>query len=135
MGALQHTMLFVGLFKDSFVIQEILNLGEQVQLLVIVVRLDEFEPRQGIAHKIGLVGVAYVRRLQINAIEATKDGIVQQRHVARARDENIAFGCCVLLTLIERIHGRLDQLHGPVSPGFGAGCGCGGHHEGRAGGE
>lgn len=70
-------MLFVGLLEDGLIIQQVLDLGKQVELLIIVVGLDKFEPSQGIAHKIGLVGIAYMRSLQIYAVVAAKDGVVK----------------------------------------------------------
>ena len=59
-----RTVLLVRLLEDSLVLEKFLDLGEQGLLLVIVVRLDEFEPCQAIAYEVRLFRLGNVRGLE-----------------------------------------------------------------------
>lgn len=48
-------MLLVRLLEDGLVLKHLLDLGEEVGLLVVVVRLDKLEPCKAVADKVGLV--------------------------------------------------------------------------------
>lgn len=82
-------MLLVRLSEDLLVLQQFLNLGEQGLLLVVVVRLHEFVPRQTIANKVGLVRISYVGGLVVDGIVAAENSVVEQRHVCRTGGEEI----------------------------------------------
>lgn len=77
----RRTVLLVCVFKDGLVIEKLLDLGEQGLLLVIVVRLDELKPSQGVADEVGLVRVLDMWCLQVDAVVTSKDGVVQKRHM------------------------------------------------------
>jgi hypothetical protein len=79
----------MGLVPNWLVTEKFLNLGEEVVLLIIVVRLDKFEPSLRITNEVGFVGVLYMRSLEVDGIEATNDGIMQKRHVSGACGEKI----------------------------------------------
>lgn len=82
-------MLMMGLVPNWLVTEKLLDLGEEVVLLIIMVRLDELEPSLRISNEVGLVGILYVRSLEVDGIEATNNGIVQKRHVSGACGEEI----------------------------------------------
>lgn len=86
-------MLLVRLVKDGLVVEELLDLGEQGLLLVIVVRLDELKPGQGVADEVGLVRVLHVWCLQVDAVVSSKDGIVQQGHMCRTCTKEVGLRC------------------------------------------
>lgn len=86
-------MLLVCLFEDVLVVEKLLDLGEQGLLLVIVVRLDELKPSQGVADKVGLVRVLNVWGLQVNAVVSSEDGIVQQGHMCCASTKEVRLWC------------------------------------------
>lgn len=77
----RRTVLLVCLFKDGLVFEKLLDLGEQGILLVIVVRLDELKPSQGVADEVRLVRILDMWCLQVNAVVPSKDGVVQKRHM------------------------------------------------------
>lgn len=79
-----RTMLLVCLLKDGLVVEKLLDLGEQGVLLIIVVRLDELKPSQGVPDKVGLVRVLDVWSLQVDAVITPEDRIVQQGHMCCA---------------------------------------------------
>lgn len=70
-------MLLVCLVKYGLVIQQLLDLGEQRLLLIVMVRLDELEPGQGVTDEVGLIGILNVGRLEVDGVVATEDGVVQ----------------------------------------------------------
>ncbi len=82
-------MLLVRPGPDVVVVENLLHLGEEHGLLVVVVRLDELVPRQGVADEGGLVLVTDVRGLLIDAVVAAQDGIVEERHVRRTGREDV----------------------------------------------
>lgn len=89
----RRTVLLVRLVKDGLVVEELLDLGEQGLLLVIVVRLDELKPGQGVADEVGLVRVLHVWCLQVDAVVSSKDGIVQQGHMCRTCTKEVGLRC------------------------------------------
>ena len=91
-------MLLVRFSPDLPVIQHLLHLGEQVGLLVIMVRLDKAEPRQSITDKINLLGLLNVRGLQVDGVEATNDAVVEETHMSGSGGEEVC-----LLKVISRI--------------------------------
>lgn len=115
-------MLLVRLFKDGLVLQQLLHLGEERLLLVIVVGLDEFVPDQSISDKIGLVLVQEVWCLLVDGVVAAEDRVVQERHMGCAGRKDVG-----LFGLVLRSG---DELHGPIGPGMGR-WNCG-HLEGSA---
>lgn len=66
-------MLLVSFRPDSFIAQKFLDLGKQVILLIIVMRLDKLEPSLTIPNEIGLVDILNVGRLEVNGVVAAND--------------------------------------------------------------
>lgn len=67
----------------------LLHLGEKVRLLVVVMRLDELVPSEGVADKVRLVLLLDVGRLEPDGVEAADDGVVEHGHVACACGEDV----------------------------------------------
>jgi hypothetical protein len=82
-------MLMMGLVPNWLVAEKLLDLGEEVVLLIIVVRFDKLEPSLRISNEVSLVGILHMRSLEVDGIEATNDGIMQKRHVSGACGEEI----------------------------------------------
>lgn len=70
-------MLLVRLGPDRLVVEQLLDLLEEHLLLVVVVRDDKLVPGQAVADEVGLVGVRDVRGLEVDAVVAAQDGVVQ----------------------------------------------------------
>lgn len=82
-------MLLVRLGKDIFVVQQVLDLGEERLLFVIVVGLDKLEPGLGVSHKVCLVGPLDQWGLVVDGVVSTEDRVVQQAHVRRTGREEV----------------------------------------------
>ena len=82
-------MFMMRLLPDRFFAEQFLDLGEEVVLLIVVVRLHKLEPGLGITDEISLVGVLNMRSLKVDGIESSNDGIVQKRHVSGTRGEKV----------------------------------------------
>lgn len=82
-------MLLVSCGPDRIITQQVLDLGEQIILLIVVVRLDEAEPCLRVSNEGGLVGVLNVRGLEVDGVEATDDGVVQKTHVGCTSREEV----------------------------------------------
>ncbi len=110
-------MLLLHVSPQRLVFQDRRQLREQHLLLVIVMVLQELDPRARVADKVrrlvlvlfrataaaaaaavavivvrrsGLAGGQHVRRLQEDGVVAADERVVQQRHVLRRRDEHVA---------------------------------------------
>ena len=70
------TMLLMSFPKYRFVPQQLLDLGEERGLLVVMVRLDKLEPGEAVPNKVGLVLVENERGLVVDGIVATEDRVV-----------------------------------------------------------
>lgn len=82
-------MLVVRLLPDRVFAEKLLDLGEKIVLLIIMVRFDKLEPGLGITDKVSLVCISYMRSLEIDGVEATDNGVVQKRHVSSTSGEKI----------------------------------------------
>lgn len=82
-------MFLMRLLKDGVVFQKLLRLGEETDILIICMRLQEFVPCQTISNKSGLVGIGNVRCLLIDGIVPAKEGIVNHTHMARTIGEQV----------------------------------------------
>ena len=71
------TMLLMSFLKDSLVLQQVLDLGEQRLLFVVMMRLDESVPGQAVADKVGLVLVGNMGSLLVDGVVAAEDRVVQ----------------------------------------------------------
>ena len=69
-------MLLMRFPKYRFVPQQVLDLGEERGLLVVMVRLDKLEPGEAVPNKVGLVLVENERGLVVDGIVATEDRVV-----------------------------------------------------------
>lgn len=133
-------MLLVSFRPDRLIAQQVLDLGEQIVLLIVVMRLDETEPCLRIPNESGLVLSFNIRCLEVDAVVAANDGIMQQSHVSCAGGENVGlfpnqYPIIAARKLsythpICRILRRCDELHRPIGPQLGRRRRL--HHEGRA---
>jgi hypothetical protein len=69
-------MLLVGLLEYRLVVQQLLDLGEQCSLLVVMVRLDELEPGEAVPDEVGLVLVENNRRLAVDGVVTTENRVI-----------------------------------------------------------
>lgn len=69
-------MLLMRFPKYRFVPQQLLDLGEERSLLVVMVRLDKLEPGEAVPNKVGFVLVEDERGLVVDGIVATEDRVV-----------------------------------------------------------
>jgi hypothetical protein len=69
-------MLLVGFLEYRLVLQQILDFGEQSSLLVVMVRLDELEPGEAVADKVGLVLIKNNRRLAVDGVITTENRVI-----------------------------------------------------------
>jgi hypothetical protein len=69
-------MLLAGFFKYRFVLQQLLDLGEQGSLLVVMVRLNELEPGEAVADEVSLVLIENNRRLVVNGVVTTENRVI-----------------------------------------------------------
>lgn len=122
-------MLLVRLSPHSFIPKQVLHLGEQILLLIVMMGLDKTEPGLRVSDKVGLVGILDMRGLEVDGVEATDDGIVEKSHVSGACRKEIRLqfikvsymsngdgswvSAADLLGLVLRRH---NELHGPISP-------------------
>lgn len=83
------TMLLVCLVPNALRAENLLYLGKQLQLLVVMVALDEAKPRLRVADEFGLVLVRYVRSLLVYRVVAAENRIVDMRHVRCTQREDI----------------------------------------------
>lgn len=109
----QFTMLRVSLLKDFVILQEFTDLGEEVILLVVVVRLDKFVPGERVSDEICLVLLTKAYSLMPDRVVATDNAVVQQGHMGCARGEDVG--------LLGLELGSGNQLHRGIRPGIG-GC-------------
>jgi len=124
-------VLLVRVCEDGLVVQQLLDLGEERFLLVIVVRLDKLVPCEGVPHEVGLVVVLHVRCLVVDGVVPSEDGVVKQSHVCRAGREEVGLRSSSHRSAREareeggRDEGtdlsrlelwRDDELHGTVCP-------------------
>ena len=70
------TMFLVRLLKDGLVVQQLLDLGEERGLLVVVVRFDELEPGETVSDKVGFVLVLDNRGLVVNGVVTAQNRVV-----------------------------------------------------------
>jgi hypothetical protein len=83
-------MFMMRLLPDRLFPKQFLDLGEEVVLLIVMVRLHKLEPGLGIADKVSLVRVFNMRSLEVNGIKSSNDGIVQKRHVGGTCGEKVS---------------------------------------------
>ena len=88
-GWMEDTMLFVGLVQDALLPDDLQNLRKQRCLLVVMVAPNEFEPGEAVANEICVILWFHMWCLQINAIIAPQDGIVEQCHMRSTLDERV----------------------------------------------
>jgi hypothetical protein len=72
-------MFLLCFLEYRLVIQEVLDLGEQAEFLVVMVRLDELEPGKAVANKVCLVSVGNERSLAVDRVEAAENRVVWQQ--------------------------------------------------------
>lgn len=104
-------MLAVRLLEDCPILEQVFDLFEERLLLVIVVRLDQLVPSQGVPHEIGLVVFLNVRGLEPNGVVASQNGVVQQGHVRGAGREQVSLPCGHVVS-----NNRLRAIHGGLRP-------------------
>jgi hypothetical protein len=82
-------MLMVCFLPDRVFTQKLLDLGEEIVLLIIMMRLDKLKPGLRIANKISLVGIFDVGSLEVDGVKASNNGVVQKGHVSGSCGEKI----------------------------------------------
>lgn len=75
-------MLMVCFLPDRVFAKQLLDLGEEVVLLIVVMRFHKLEPGLGITNKVSLVGILDVGSLEVDGVEAPNDGVVQKGHMS-----------------------------------------------------
>lgn len=83
-------MLLMSFSPYRLVTQNLLHLGEKVQLFIVMVRLDKTEPREGVADEVCLVCFLNMGSLEVDCVEATDDGVVQQTHMSSPHGEDVS---------------------------------------------
>jgi hypothetical protein len=70
------TMLLVCFLEHGLVVQQLLDLGEERGLLVVMVRFDELEPGEAVPDEISLVLVLNDGGLVVDGVVAAEDRVV-----------------------------------------------------------
>lgn len=74
-------MLFYGAVHQALFVRRLVDGGEELVLLVMMMLRDAVMPSYTVADKLLLVGRLDARSLLIDAIEASDEGVVAQGHV------------------------------------------------------
>lgn len=85
----QRTMLVEGGSHESYLAGSLVEVGEELCLLVMVMLMDAVVPGYAVACEVQLVRVRHAWGLLIDAVEATDEGVMTQGHVRGLNRERV----------------------------------------------
>lgn len=85
----QRTMLVEGGFHEPCLAGSLVEVGEELCLLVVVVLMDAVVPGYAVACEVQLVRIWHAWGLLVDAVEATDEGVMTQGHVRGLNRERV----------------------------------------------